>query len=83
MADSYWSPTTGAWVPVARRRHRPRRWLRYPLATAVLAAGIWFGAPLVTGPDAETVRITSPCPTRSALTWVRPAPIAEGAPHDQ
>jgi len=72
-ASPYWHANRGHWVPAHRRVKPPARWLRYPLATILVASGIWFAPPLWpadAGAVAEAEVVLGPCHARAGASGV-------------
>lgn len=68
-ASPYWHANRGHWVPTHRRVPPPARWLRYPLATILLALGIWSAPPLwPAGAVAEAKVVLGPCHARAGAS---------------
>lgn len=83
-AASFWHPNRGAWIPTHRRVTPPRRWLRYPLATILLASGLWFADPFLPAWGEATAPIGwhGPCHTTTRTLALPLFADAEGDRND-
>lgn len=79
---AYWRSNTGHWMPTHRRVTAPRRWLRYPLATILLASALWFAGPLAWGEATPAIGWLGPCHARDAMVALPVFAATEGERDD-